>query len=58
MSSISKALGALVGGVVGVLGVYGLVSADFLSAHNDLIQAAILIASSFLGTYFAPPNQA
>lgn len=56
MTSISKAIGTLVGGIVGVLIVWGLVPEDFMAAHADLINAAVLIASSVVGTYFAPPN--
>jgi hypothetical protein len=56
MGAISKALGAAVGAGIGLLVVWGLIPEDFATVNASVIDAAVLIVSTFLGTYFAPPN--
>lgn len=56
MTSISKAIGAVVGSGIGLLVVWGALPDTFAAEYAGVIDAAVLLVSTFLGTYFAPKN--
>ncbi len=56
MTSISKAIGSLVGSAIGLFVVWGVLPDTFSADYASVIDAAVLLVSTFLGTYFAPPN--
>lgn len=56
MSTVSKAIGAAVGAGIGLFVTWGVLPDDFASVNKELIDAAVLLVSSFVGTYFAPKN--
>lgn len=55
ITKFNKAIGALLGGIIGLLVAYGLIPEDL--ANQEFVQEGITVLAAVLGTYLAPKNK-
>lgn len=55
LTRFNKAIGAILGGILGLLVAYGLLPDNI--ADQQFVQEAITILASVIGTYLAPKNK-